>query len=321
MNRQLEGGRSEALCQDPATDAHGVGWPSAIEARVGAAVGALYDWLAHNRVTRRPWAVIQTFSQAEGTLLSGSMAYYTFLSLLPLLMVAGFVIGTLAGADLEVRTALTSTFSRLFPGTQGSDLVGQVVRGRLALGIIGLVTLAYASSGFVGALTACLNRMWGVTTGRNPVGQKLLNLGVVSLLCVVLLTSAALTLWARHLAGALLGAEAGTAVALMDRLASPLSTLVVLLVLYCALPARRHAWSTQVPGAVFAAVGIELLKGGFSVWARHSAGLAALPRSALSGVLLLVWFGLLSQLILYGAALNVVWSSGGRDDAQPGAPS
>ena len=44
----------------------------------------------------------------------------------------------------------------------------------------------------------------------------------------------------------------------------------------------------------------------FAFWAQHSAGVAVLPRSVLSVVLLLVWLGFLAQLILYGAALNVV---------------
>jgi hypothetical protein len=39
------------------------------EARLAAAVASAYRYLAQNRVTRTPWAVIQTFSKAEGALL------------------------------------------------------------------------------------------------------------------------------------------------------------------------------------------------------------------------------------------------------------
>ncbi|MCA1844176.1 MAG: hypothetical protein LC792_13520, partial [Actinobacteria bacterium] len=67
------------------------------------AVDALYRWLSRNRVTRFPWAVIQTFSDGQGALLSGSMAYYTFLSLLPLLMVAGFAVGAISKGDPGVQ--------------------------------------------------------------------------------------------------------------------------------------------------------------------------------------------------------------------------
>lgn len=296
------------------------GFAAAAEARLGKAVATLYAWLAANRVTRGPWAVLQIFSGADGTLLSGSMAYYTFLSLLPLLMVAGFVIGTLARLSVDVRDAVVTAVDRIFPTSQAGDLVGQLIAGRLALGLFGVVTLVYASSGFVGALTACLNRMWGVTSGRNPIGQKVLNLGIVIALGLAILTSAALTVWARHLAEIVLGADAGFIVAVMDRLASPLSLLLILVVLYRVLPARRQAWRRQVPGALFATLGIELLKGAFSFWARHSAGVSTLPRSVLSVVLLLAWFGLLSQLILYGAAVNVV-RSGGGGPAGPAAAS
>jgi uncharacterized BrkB/YihY/UPF0761 family membrane protein len=81
---------------------------------------------------------------------------------------------------------------------------------------------------------------------------------------------------------------------------------VVLLLLYRLLPARRHSWLSQVPGAVFGGVGFYLLKRGFDLWASHSAGISALPRSLVSVTLLLVWLGFFGQLILYGAALNVV---------------
>ena len=81
---------------------------------------------------------------------------------------------------------------------------------------------------------------------------------------------------------------------------------VVLLLLYRLLPARRHSWLSQVPGAVFGGVGFYLLKRGFDFWASHSAGIGALPRSLVSVTLLLVWLGFFGQLILYGAALNVV---------------
>jgi uncharacterized BrkB/YihY/UPF0761 family membrane protein len=82
--------------------------------------------------------------------------------------------------------------------------------------------------------------------------------------------------------------------------------LFVLLLLYRFLPARRQSWLRQVPGAVFGAVGFYLLKRGFDYWASQSAGIGALPRSLVSVVLLLVWLGFFGQLILYGAALNVV---------------
>ena len=49
-----------------------------------------------------------------------------------------------------------------------------------------------------------------------------------------------------------------------------------------------------------------MLKRGFDYWASHSAGIGALPRSLVSVTLLLVWLGFFGQLILYGAALNVV---------------
>lgn len=280
--------------------------PGRLQVRIGQAVDGLYRRLGRNPVTRTPWAVIQTFSDGQGALLSGSMAYYTFLSLLPLLMIAGSVVGSVSQGHPGALDALNRGIERLFPGIGGEEVLNQLIGARVAFGLFGLVTVSYAGSGFVGALTAALNQMWGVAAGRNPLGQKVVNLGAVVLLGVVLMGSVAVTLWVGALATATLGHGAAPALRLLDWMAGPLSVFAVLLLLYWLLPARRLRLASQVPGAVLGALVIEALKRAFAVWAGHSAGVAVLPRSVLSIVLLLVWLGFLCQAILYGAALNVV---------------
>src|SRR6266536_4266901 len=176
-----------------------------VEASVERAIAWLYAWLARNRVTRLPWAVVQTFSRAQGALLSGSMAYYTFLSLVPLLMFAACVIGTLARSDAQVSSAVSSAVGQLLPGVQGREVVEQLVGARVAFGVFGLLSVAYAGSGFVGSMTACMNRMWEVETGRNPVSQKAFNILIVMLLSTVLLGSVGLTIWIGYAARAVFG--------------------------------------------------------------------------------------------------------------------
>src|SRR5919197_3447367 len=193
------------------------------EARIERAVARLYCWLARNRVTRLPWAVGQTFSRAQGALLSGSMAYYTFLSLVPILLLAGFVVATIARSNPQVRDAVSTAVGQILPGVQGQEVVNQLVGARVAFGVFGLLSLIYAGSGFVGAMTACMNRMWGVETGRNPVGQKAFNIVVVALLSVVLLGSVGLTIWINYAAQSVLGNEADPLLTLNNTLASPFS--------------------------------------------------------------------------------------------------
>jgi membrane protein len=284
--------------------------PRGPEARIEQAIAWLYRWLSGNRWTRFPWAVVQTFSRAEGALLSGSMAYYTFLSLLPLLMVAAFVLGTFLSGEPEAPEAVANALNQVFPGIGTevfSEVIDQVIQNRGVLGVFGLLSTFYAGSGFVGSMTACMNRMWMVESGRNPVGQKLVNILIVMLLGMVLLGSALLTIWVSATAQRTLDIQATSPViSLIEELAGPSSMAIVLLLLYRLLPARRQSWLRQVPGAAFGAVGFYLLKRAFDYWASQSAGIGALPRSLVSVVLLLVWLGFFGQLILYGAALNVV---------------
>jgi membrane protein len=288
------------------------------EVHIEQAIGRLYRFLSANRWTKFPWAVVQTFSKAEGALLSGSMAYYTFLSLLPLLMVAAFVIATFASPDLEAQATVAEALNQVFPGVGTEifeEVINQVVQNRAALGVVGLLSVAYAGSGFVGSMTACLNRMWRLPTGRNPVGQKIVNILIVMMLGTVLLGSALLTIWVSATAQRALELESTSPViSMIEELAGPASMFVVLLLLYRFLPARRHSWLSQVPGAVFGGIGFYVLKRGFDLWASHSAGVGALPRSLVSVTLLLVWLGFFGQLILYGAALNVVLERRHRGD-------
>lgn len=277
-----------------------------VQSRLGAMVDRLYAWLEQNRVSRFPWAVIQTFSNAQGALLSGSMAYYTFLSLLPLLLVVGSVIGALSTTSLDLRLDLMSALDDVFPEGYGSIIVNQLIESRAAFGILGFLALSYGASGFVGSLTACLNQMWDVRGGRNPIGQKLVNLVIITMLGVVLLASAALTVWVDHLGMVVGGTNGSLAARSIDLVLGPLLLFVVLLVLYRTLPALTLSWRHQIPGAIVGTIGIEVIKRVFALWAANSAGVSILPRSLLSAVLLLVWLGVFGQLVLYGAALNVV---------------
>ncbi len=277
-----------------------------IASKVERRIAALYASLDRNRLTRVPWAVIQTFSKAQGALLSGSMAYYTFLSVLPLLLVATFLVGLLSSWSPEIRAALVDAVEQVFPGVRGREVLRQLIETRTAFGIFAIIALAYGGGGFVGALTACLNRMWGVRTGRNPLGQKALNIGVVLLLGIVLLGSVAVSIWVAYVTRIAFGTASPLVPRIVELLAGPLSLFIVLLLVYRLLPARELSWRSQVPGAALGAVGIDLLKRGFTLWTQHSAGVGALPRSLVSAVLLLVWLGFFGQLILYGAALNVV---------------
>jgi membrane protein len=293
--------------------------PRGPEVHIEQAIGRLYRFLAGNRWTRFPWAVIQTFSKAEGALLSGSMAYYTFLSLLPLLMVAAFLIATFVSPDLEARAAVAEALNQVFPGI-GSEVfegvINQVVQNSAALGVFGVLSVAYAGSGFIGAMTACMNRMWQVPSGRNPLGQKIVNILIVMMLGTVLLGSALLTIWVSATAQRTLDlGPTSPVISMIEELAGPTSMVVVLLLLYRFLPARKQSWLRQIPGAVFGGIGFYLLKRGFDFWASHSAGISALPRGLVSVTLLLVWLGFFGQLILYGAALNVV-----RDRRRRGEP-
>src|SRR4029450_728327 len=100
--------------------------PRGAEIHIEQAIGRLYRFLAGNRWTRFPWAVVQTFSKAEGALLSGSMAYYTFLSLLPLLRGAPLASAPFPSPDLEAQATVAEALNQIFPGV-GTEVFQEVI--------------------------------------------------------------------------------------------------------------------------------------------------------------------------------------------------
>lgn len=98
---------------------------------------------------------------------------------------------------------------------------------------------------------------------------------IVTMLGVVLLASAALTVWVNHLAIVVAGANGGPAARVIDLVLGPLLLFFVLLVLYRALPARALSWRHQIPGAIVGTIGIEIIKRAFTFWAANSAGVSA----------------------------------------------
>lgn len=109
-------------------------------------------------------ATWRTFSDHGGRLLSGAIAFYTLLSVVPMLVIA-LRLASLATSEAAARQALLDDLTR-WVGENGAQTIGSGLAlaehggaGKSA-SIVGVLVLAYAASRLFSQLTKALDVLW-----------------------------------------------------------------------------------------------------------------------------------------------------------------
>jgi membrane protein len=251
---------------------------------------------------RWPWLdavlrVTERFGAVGGGPLSSSIALATFVSLFPLLLVIIAVVGFVSSADTGFATSLIGDL-----GLKGDaadflrDALDTAEGSRKAATAIGLVGLLWSGLGVVGSLQTALNAVWQVK-GRGLIDRLFALRWLLGAGALFLLTGAL---------GAVLRMVPGPAKPVTVLLGLALTT-VLFLWTYTSLGNTNLGWRVHLPGAVFVAVGFEILKAVGAIYVPR----AVASSSALYGSLgvvfaVLAWLLIYGRLIVYGAVINVV---------------
>ena len=231
--------------------------------------------------------------------LAASIAYYAFVSVLPLLVLATVVATTVGGPSL--RTAVVALAGRyLLP--VGRGLVGDALANTTGQGgvtLVGVALLLWSSLKLFRGVDTAFARIYGTT----PRGfLESVRAGVTSLVAVGVGAFGGI---------ALIGAVAVLRLPVASVVA-PLLFFVVLLAalfpVYYVTPAVDLSPREAAPGALLGALGWALLGTAFALYAAvaTTSGRFAVY-GVLGAVLLLVtWFYLAGMVLLVGATLNAV---------------
>ena len=277
-------------------------------------VQAILEWWKGTRPAR----ALTRYSQVNGALLCGGIAYSAIFSLFAGLTIGYTAFMTVLGSNSELRESLLTSIDKALPGLitingqEGLiDPDSLVMDASLnAASIIAVVVLLVSAISCMGAIRSSVRVMFGLPPGGgNAILAKLRDLAGFVTVGLALVVSAALGIVLNSALGwvlSLVGIEDTSTVLLplagaVVSFAIDMGTFaVVVLLLAGARPPRRDLWQ----GAALAAVGFGVVRFlGTSVVAR---GADANPIVASFAVIvtLLIWINISARILLTAAAFT-----------------
>ncbi|WP_312908418.1 YihY/virulence factor BrkB family protein [Natronosalvus caseinilyticus] len=245
--------------------------------------------------------VVGTAKEREITFLAAGFAYYAFVSLFPMIVLA-LVVGTLVGGQ-QVAEDLIVLAGDFLPDA-GEDLVLEALTaesGRTEATVVALAVSTWGALKVFRGLSLAFDRVYD-TVAEDSLLEQIRD-GITVILTIVL------ALLLMILIGAVIGLLAGRVpyVGVLSWLGLLLGLVLVFLPLYYVLPPIPVDIREVIPGAFFAAIGWVLLQAGFQLYAANAGQYEAY--GAIGAILLFVtWLYFAGILILLGAVINVVMS-------------
>lgn len=245
---------------------------------------------------------------------AGAITYFSVLALVPILMFAFSMLGmtlTLLRPDLmdTVNRVLVERLSG-DAGQQLTNLIVDYLRNWRAVGIVGLLSLAYAGSGWVGNLRGALDAQWRpefefVKDKRNIVVATLANMATLLLLLLGVLVTFALSLGGTAMDDwlvRLLKVADWPGGVILVRLGSYLLTVVaawlLFMLIFVLLPKDHRITKSKMVGSVIGALAFTVLQVGagalIGVFSNNKA-------AALFGpvIILMLFMNVFARIILF----------------------
>ena len=246
-----------------------------------------------------------------------AIAYYSILSIGPLLVICIAVAGLVFGQE-AAQGAIVGQLQGLM-GDQAAGLIQTAIKSasNRSSGIIatavGLGSLLVAATTVLGEMQATLNIIWKAQPKAgvgNMLKARALGLGLVAtlgfLLLVSLVVSAALNAAGAYLNEFLPGAKVILQIA--NVVVSFLIVSTLFAAIYKILPERNLDWKDVTVGAVATALMFTVGKTLIGLYI-GSSSMASSYGAASALVIVLVWIYYSSQIFLLGAEFTKVWAS------------
>jgi len=256
-------------------------------------------------------SVAETANDEQVTFLSAAVAYYAFISLIPLLVLL-VAVSTAAGG-VEFVDRLVASMDQ-FLTSSGREALREAFssdRGRVGATVVSVLLLVWSALKLFRGLDVAFSEVYGAEEIESLPEQVVDALVVLLTLPLAVAAAIAVTVIVPYLAVI-------PYVTAITNLTLPITLTLVFLPAYYVFPDIDVTVREALPGAAFAAVGWTLLAQGFRAYAAY-AGDGELY-GILGGALLLVtWLYFGGIVITLGAVLNAVLSGRHEADDSPDA--
>jgi membrane protein len=268
------------------------------------------------------WGLLkETFdawSEDHVTRLSAALAFYTVLSLAPLLVVAVAIAGFFFGED-AARGQIASELARVVGESAGQGIQTLLTHAQEPTqgtwsSIIGLIVLMAGASGVFGELQAALNTVWNVEPkpGRGIGGilrDRFFSFSMVMGVCFLLLVSLVLSA-VLAAAGALFQSSLPGGAQLWAIVNFSISALVIAVLfalIFKIVPDIEIDWEHVFPGALVTSLLFSAGKYFLGLYLGR-ASVASPYGAAGSVVVLVIWVYYAAQILLLGAEFTRVYA-------------
>lgn len=272
------------------------------------------------------WTAIQDFMEDDCMEVSAALAFYTVLSLAPLLVLAVMIAGFFVRPE-DVQGEVAQV-ARQIMGPEGAEQLKSMMGANAVSGeglvarVVSLSVLAFGATGVMIQLQSALNRVWEVQPDpqsgiKDFIFKRLLSLAMILAVAFILLVSLVATTVVRALANhfsAYLGSEAT-----QHLIAESVTFLTVVLLfgaMFKLLPDAKVRWRDVWMGAGLTALLFTVGKFLIGMYV-GSQNLGSTYGAASSLVLLLLWTYYSSIIFFFGAELTQAWAHSQGHPIQP----
>jgi membrane protein len=252
--------------------------------------------------------------------LAASLAYYTALSLAPLLLLLVGVVGLVLDRQ-QVATQLATQLEGLM-GQAGRDLVTSILtttspQGSLLATVIGLGTLFIGATAVFGELQATMNLIWEVQPAPTSgvwagiwawLRERIFSLAIVFALAFLLLVSLVISAALAGAAALFQGPEQAVLSHVLEIAVSLLVLTFVFALFYKYVPDAEIGWRDVWLGGLITAVFFTLGKTAIGFYLGQ-ASVGSAYGAAGSMVVLLVWVYYSALIMFFGAEFTHVWAT------------
>ena len=252
--------------------------------------------------------------------LAASLAYYTALSLAPLLLLLVGVVGLVLDRQ-QVATQLATQLEGLM-GQAGRELVTSILtttspQGSLLATVIGLVTLFIGATAVFGELQATMNLIWEVQPAPTSgvwagiwawLRERIFSLAIVFALAFLLLVSLVISAALAGAAALFQGPEQAVLSHVLEIAVSLLVLTFVFALFYKYVPDAEIGWRDVWLGGLITAVLFTLGKTAIGFYLGQ-ASVGSAYGAAGSMVVLLVWVYYSALIMFFGAEFTHVWAT------------